>query len=231
MLTEEKRNRQRAAKFIVLTIITGAVLFFYGIPFLGRFAAFVSELAKGDKPITRDDKTPPAPPQIDTPPDYTKEEILKISGKSEEGATIRFTFNSTDEELVTDSDGTFKKNLDLRKGENTLLLSATDISGNESQKTKTYTIVFDNESPDLTVDSPSDGTSFYGTRERQVDIKGTVDDKESTVTVNDRYVAVEDDGSFQFTTTLNEGENKFTVKAQDKAGNSVETSLTLNFSP
>jgi bacillopeptidase F len=231
MLTEEKRNRQRAVKFIVLTVITGAVLFFYGVPLLGRFAAFVSELAKGDKPITRDDKTPPAPPQIDTPPDYTKEEILKISGKSEEGATIKFTFNGTDEELVADSGGTFKKNLDLRKGENTLLLSATDISGNESQKSKTYTIVFDNESPDLTVDSPSDGTSFYGTRERQVDIKGTVDDKESTVTVNDRYVAVEDDGSFQFTTTLNEGENKFTVKAQDKAGNSVERSLTLNFSP
>lgn len=230
MLSEVKRNRNNAIKFIVLTGVVGLILFVWGIPLLGRFAAFVSEIAKGDKPITRDDKTPPAPPQIDTPPEYTKDEILKITGTSEEGATIKFTFNGNDEELVADSDGTFSKNLDLKKGENTLVLTAKDTTGNESQKTKTFTIVFDNESPELSVDSPSDGAGFFGTRQRQVDIKGTVDDKDSSVTVNDRFVAVEDDGSFQYTTTLSEGENKFNIKASDNAGNSVEKSLTLNFS-
>jgi bacillopeptidase F len=230
MLSEVKRNRNNAVKFIVLTGVVGLILFVYGIPLLGRFAAFVSEIAKGDKPITRDDKTPPAPPQVDTPPEYTKDEILKITGNSEEGATIKFTFNGSDEELVSDADGTFSKNLDLKRGENTLVLTAKDTAGNESQKTKTFTIVFDNESPELSVDSPSDGSSFFGTRQRQVDIKGTVDDNESSVTVNDRFVAVEDDGSFQYTTTLSEGENKFNIKAADKAGNSVEKSLTLSFS-
>jgi len=74
------------------------------------------------------------------------------------------------------------KNLDLKKGINTLYLTAKDTSGNESQKTIVYTITFDNKSPDLTVESPSDGTSFFGTRQRQIDIKGKVDDSDSTVT-------------------------------------------------
>ena len=46
-----------------------------------------------------------------------------------------------------------------------------------------------------------------------------------------RIVVVESDGSFAFTTTLSEGENQFTVKASDKAGNSTEAVLKLNFSP
>lgn len=230
MLSEERKNKQKAIKFAILTVAAGLMLFFYGIPALGRFAAFISELAKGDKPITKNDTTPPAPPQVENIPEFTKEEMLKIQGDSEEGATIKIIFNGKDSEIVADVNGAFTKNLDLKKGENTLELSARDTSGNESVKTKTYTIVFDNEAPKLTLDSPSEGSSFFGTRQRQIDIKGSVDDSQTKVTINDRFVAVEDDGNFQFTTTLSEGENKFTVHAEDSAGNSKELPLTLNFS-
>lgn len=230
MLSEERRNRRNATKFIVLTVVAGLSLFFYGIPFLGKFAGFVSDLAKSNKPITKTDTTPPAPPQIDTPPEFTKDEIIKISGTSEEGATVKINLDGQESQVVVGTDGSFDSNLDLKKGDNTLFLSAVDTSGNESRKTTTYTITFDNKAPELTIEGPSDGSSFYGTRQRQIDIKGKVDDSDSTVTVNDRFVKVEDDGSFQFTTTLSDGENKFTVKASDKAGNSTEKSLTLNFS-
>ncbi|KKR85874.1 MAG: hypothetical protein UU32_C0029G0003 [Candidatus Woesebacteria bacterium GW2011_GWB1_41_10] len=229
MLTEERRNRQKAFRFIILTIAAGLALFFYGIPALGHFAAFISELAKSDKPISQNDKTPPAPPQMEDIPEFTKEEILKVSGKSEEGATVKITFNGKEEEIVADSEGNFGKNLDLKKGENTLTLSAKDTSGNESVKTNTFTVFFDNETPKLSIDSPSDGSSFFGARQRQVDIKGSVDDAQTKVTINDRFVAVEDNGSFQFTTTLSEGENKFTAKAEDKAENLSEKSFSLNF--
>lgn len=229
MSTEERKNRQKALKFLGLALAAGLLLFFYGIPALGRFAAFVSDLAKVDKPITKQDITPPAPPQLEDIPKFTKEKALKISGRSEEGATIIITFNSNSEEVIADSEGYFSKSLDLQKGENTLALSAKDTAGNESVKTQVWTIVFDNEAPKLTLSSPSEGASFFGARQRQVDIKGRVDDSQAKVTVNDRFVAVSDDGSFQFTTTLNEGENKFTIKAEDRAGNKTEQSLTLNF--
>jgi len=64
MLSEERRNRNNALKFIILTGVAAVLLFFYGIPFLGRFAGFVSELAKGNKTITKNDTTPPAPPKL-----------------------------------------------------------------------------------------------------------------------------------------------------------------------
>ncbi|MEK7550904.1 MAG: Ig-like domain-containing protein [Patescibacteria group bacterium] len=229
MVSEEKRNKQKALKFVILTVIAGVIMFFFGIPALAKFTGFVAELVKSDKPITQNDKTPPAPPQIESTPEFTNQEILKIIGKSEEGAVIKLVFNGKEDEVVTNTNGEFSKNLDLQKGENTLVASAKDLAGNESQKTKNFTITFDSDEPDLTINSPSGGTSFFGSRQRQVDIKGSVDDKDTKVTINDRFVAVEDSGDFQFTTTLNEGENKFTIKAEDFAGNVSQSELSLNF--
>lgn len=232
MLTEEKRNKRNAIKFVFLTVFASIILFVYGIPVLAKFAGFISDLAKSDKPITQNDKTPPAPPQIDSFPEFTNQEILKLAGKSEEGATIRIIFNNVEEELIADRDGFFTKNLDLQKGKNTFEASAKDSSGNESQKTRSFSITFDNEKPDLTINSPSDGTQFFGSRQRQIDIKGSViDDNETNVTLNDKFVAVEDSGDFQFTTTLSEGENKFNIKAIDLAGNESQKELTLIFTP
>jgi len=228
---EERRNIGKATRFVFLTIVVGVLLFFYGIPALGRFAAFVSELAKSDKPISKNDTTPPAPPQIDTLPEYTNKPKLSITGKSEEGATIKFILNSEAKEVVADRDGKFSLDFTLDDGENGITASATDLAGNESVKTKTFKITFDDEEPKLILDGPSNGSQFFGTRQRQVDIKGSVDDSNTQVTINDRFVAVEDNGSFQFTTTLSEGENKFKIKAVDLAGNSSEKELTLNFTP
>ena len=50
------------------------------------------------------------------------------------------------------------------------------------------------------------------------------------ININGRFVQVDSDGKFTFTTTLNEGENKFTIIAQDLAENITEKTLTLHFS-
>lgn len=231
MISEEKQNIQKAIKFTFLTIIAVILLFFYGIPILGKFAGFVSDLAKGDKPIVKTDKTPPAPPQIEDLPEFTNQKTIKITGKSEEGAIIKFKLNSKNEEIVANSEGKFSIDFHLNDGKNTIDVMAIDSSGNESQKTETKNVTFDNSEPKLTLGSPSDGSLFFGSRQRQVSIKGSVDDKDTRVTVNDKFVAVEDNGDFQFTTTLNEGVNKFSIKAIDPAGNSSEKDLSLNFTP
>ena len=226
---EEKRNVRTATRLVVLTVVVIGLLFFFGIPILGKFAGFIGELGGSKKPIGRNDLTPPAPPQLNSLPEFTNQGEVKLTGKSEEAATIKLSFNSNTEEVVADREGNFSFDLELEGGKNLFEAMAIDAAGNESQKTKTFEIVFDNEKPELTIESPSDGSQYFGPKQRQIEIKGKTD-TESDVTINDRFVSVDENGNFQYTTTLNEGENKFYVKSVDKAGNLTEIELTLNFS-
>ena len=227
---EEKRNIRRTFLFGILTILAIVFLFTLGLPTLVKFAGFFTDLGKSEKPIDKTDTIPPAPPHINTPAEYTNQTSLKVSGGTEPGATVKIYFNDNTQEILADKDGNFSLNLNLNKGANTISATAKDAAGNISQKTQTYTITFDKEPPDIQITSPSPGAQFFGDKARQLSIKGKTE-SEASVTINDRLVAVEDDGSFTFVTTLVEGDNNFKIKATDKAGNTKETSLTVKFSP
>lgn len=228
---EEQKNLQKAVFFVILTALVVTGLFFIGIPTLGRFVAFVSDLGKSNKPITSTDKTPPPPPRFNIFPDFTNQKQVTLTGSAEPGSNVKLTFNGTEQDNIVDRDGSFSfSNLSLNDGRNSFSAVAIDPAGNTSQKTKEFNINFDNKPPDLTIDSPQDGTQFFGSNQRQITIQGTAE-ANAQVTVNDRIVAVDDNGKFQYTTTLNEGENKFTFKAADQAGNTTEKDLTLNFTP
>lgn len=225
---EERKNKRSAVLFIFLTIGAIILLFFLGLPVLGNFAAFISEIGKGTKPITSSDNTPPAPPRFDNYPDYSNQKEFTLSGNTEPGATIKLTFNGGEQDGLADNDGKFHFSLGLTSGENTFSAIAVDSSGNESQTATQGKVVYDNKPPDLTIDYPSDGTEYLGSKQRQVSIQGTTE-VNTQITINDRVVSVNDDGKFQYTTTLNDGENKFGVKATDMAGNTTEINLTLHF--
>jgi len=227
---EEKRNMRRAFIFTILTILAILGVLFYGLPSVARFAAFLSDLRKSSLPVDRNDTTPPAPPRLDRLPEATKEPEIEISGVTEEGATVILTLNGKDEEVVADADGKFRFSYSLRKGENQILAKAKDRTGNESQPTAGITVLFDNEAPKLDISAPADGSQFYGDGQRQLAIKGTTE-VGITLTINDRIVKVEEDGTFTFATTLADGENSFNLKSADKAGNQTEKALKVNFSP
>lgn len=227
---EERKNIRKAYYYIFLTIVTIVLLIFFGLPTLVKFAGFIGDVAKSDKPVEINDTTPPAPPQFDQVPEFTNSESLKIEGTSEDGAVIVIRSNNHSDEVIANSDGRFSFIFNLNDGENAIDAKAVDSSNNESVQSKTYKIVFDNKDPLLEVSSPKDGETFFGSGQRQLSIKGTVDEKVD-LTINDRNISLKDDGSFSFAITLSEGENKFAIKAVDMAGNSMETSLTVNFTP
>jgi len=226
---EERKNKRTALIFVVLTIAALILLFFKGLPFLGNFAAVVSEIGKSTKPITSSDTTPPAPPKFDTLPDFTNQGKIDLKGNSEPGATVKLTYNGSVQDGLTDKDGRFTFSKVLSNGGNIFSAIAVDPTGNVSQKTQDYKIIFDNKPPILTIDSPANGAQFLGAKERQITIQGT-SEPDTQIAVNDRVVAVDDFGKFQYTITLNDGENKFTIKSTDQAGNTTEAALTLNFS-
>jgi hypothetical protein len=226
---EEKRNFRNAVLLILLSIAAVAVLVIVGIPAVGKVASFVSDL-RGGTTSSQNDKTPPAPPKFDIVPDYTNKQSIGLTGTAEPEATVKLTFNGTEQEVLVDKDGNFTfQNLGLKDGDNNFSAITQDPSGNVSQKTIEKKVVFDNDPPSLIIDSPSDGASFNGSEQRQVTIQGTTDSGAS-VTINDRIVSVEESGKYQYTLTLNGGENKFTIKSVDQAGNSVEKEFKLNFS-
>lgn len=228
--TEERQSIRRAIFFTFLTIVSIFAFIFLGLPVLARFAGFLTDLKKSGLPIERNDTTPPAPPRLESLPEYTNEFSVEIKGTTEAGATLTLFLNGDEEEVVVNKDGDFNFTFKLDKGENTVSVKARDAAGNESQETDTYKIIFDNEPPELEITSPEDGKEFYGSKERQVSINGKTEESASVI-VNDRIVAVDASGNFTFVTTLSEGENGFTIKTEDKAGNSTEASLTLRFTP
>lgn len=228
-MTEERKNIKKAYLYVFLSISALIFLVYLGLPILIKFAGFVGDLAKSDKPIEFQDTTPPAPPQFDEIPEFSMEESIDIKGTSENGATISITANGNTSEVVANSNGKFIFLFNLLDGENTILAQAKDTSGNLSTESKIFKITFDNNEPKLEVTSPKDGDIFYGSGQRQVSIKGSVNEKVD-LRINDKFVTVKDDNSFNFTTTLNEGANSFEIKATDPAGNETSTSLSVNFS-
>ena len=228
--TEEKKNIKRAIFFGFLTISIIIAFIFLGLPAVAKFAGFLSDLKKGNSPIEINDNTPPAPPILERFSEYTKEQQLKISGKTEPGAIVTLFLNTDEEEIIANNDGEFNYTFKLKKGENSISVKAKDSAGNESQESKTYEVVFDNESPDLEITSPEEGKEYYGSKERQITIKGITEDGVS-LTINDRIVAVDEDGTFTFLTTLNEGKNNFNIKSTDKAENQTEMDFSVSFTP
>ncbi len=226
---EEQRNFRRAFIFTLLTLGFILLAFFYGIPVVAKVASFVGDLRKSSTPVDKNDTTPPGPPRFNEIPEAVNKNDLTIGGYGEAGATIILHLNDSEEEVVTDADGKFSFSINLAKGENILSAKAKDQAGNESVSSKVYTVVFDNEAPKIEVSSPNDGASFYGSKEKQLTIKGTTKIG-STLTINDRIIKVEDDGSFSYTVSLNDGENNFHFKVVDQAQNQTEKDLKVNYS-
>ena len=228
-ITEDRRNSRKAFGFLSLAILLFIVFITLGLPLVARVSTYVSGLRSDKDPIGVSDKTPPAPPFLKDVPEFTNKSSIKISGRSEEGATVTIYMNSSEKEVLADKDGDFQFTFGLLKGENTLSAKATDASGNESQETKEYEIVNDSENPEIVIEKPEDGASFSGNLERQLTIQGITEER-ATVTINERVIVVGSEGSFSYATTLSEGENVFNIKSVDRAGNETETTLSVNYS-
>lgn len=226
---EEKRNIRKAFTYGVLTIGSIVIIFFFGLPVLVKFAGFIGDIAKSDKPIEIADTTPPAPPRFNSFPEETNQLYVDLSGSSEGGVDVILSLNRKEQTVLADSSGAFSVKFALNKGENTFSAKARDQAGNVSQPTETMKIIYDNDPPSLEISSPNDGAKFFGSRQKNLSINGKTE-ATAEVTINDRVVSVNDDGTFSFKTTLSEGDNTFTIKATDKAGNSSEKALTVNYS-
>ncbi len=226
---EERKNKRKAFIFVFLTITLVAGLFYFGIPAVIKYTGFLTDLRQSAEPIESSDTTPPPPPRLDPLPEATKDSSVDINGSTEPGVRVILKINGKEKEVLTNKDGRFSYTLNLEEGRNTVRAKSKDSAGNESNNTQVFTIVYDQEAPKLEILSPEDGTEFFGNSQRQISIEGSTDSNAS-ITINGRFVLVGSDGKYKFNTNLSDGDNEFTIKAEDKAGNATETKIILKYS-
>lgn len=227
--TETRKNTKYAFLYVFLTVASIFAVLFLGIPILTQFASLLTNIHKSGQSVDVNDKIPPPPPHLNTLPEAVNNLKLEIKGTSEPGATIKIYLNDKPFESTVDNNGNFITIVNLSGGDNSLFATATDQAGNESQKTAIYKIAFDNNPPEINISKPADGSQYYGLKQKNISIQGSTK-AGSSLTINDRFVLVQDDGSFTFNTQLSEGENNFIIKAIDRAGNTSEKNLKVSFS-
>lgn len=170
---------------------------------------------------------------LPTKPDATVEFTKKYSNKEE--TTLHVVLNqpygfyvedngkktySEDTREAGDYNVTIPLNFD---GANKISFYLVDSSGNMYSYKKT--IIRDTTAPKLTMGGQYNGKRVSTSR---YTIKGKATSV-STVTINGKEIEVASDGVFSSTLSLHNGANKFTLKAEDEAGNVTTYEFTLNY--
>jgi len=153
-------------------------------------------------------------------PSPTADPVLELSGWTDAGAMVTVDgVNAT-----MNPDGTWTASVSLSEGANSIMVEATDALGNT--KLAWVDVELDTTPPGLVIVSPADGSN---TSEPSVTVSGTTD-VGATVMVNG-VLASDGTADWSATVVLSEGMNTITVTAEDDLGNSVSTSIVVEYIP
>ncbi len=228
--TEEEKFRKRTIFFGGLTLLLGLAIVVWGIPFFIRLAELLDEKKNvSDSQVLNEDLIPPVPPRFAYVPEATNSASIPLIGYSEKNSSVEVFLN--DELAVkteADEEGEFNiEKIFLDPGENSLYSYAIDESGNTSDKSGLYSIIFDNIKPELEIEAPSGNETVY---EQNLQIKGK-SEPNARITVNGSLVLPDSDGNFIFDYELATDKNEISIIAQDSAGNVVSKNFTITYHP
>ena len=220
---QEQSIALRQSVFFVggaLGIILLALIF---IPMLIRFLGGL-----GGPVASIEDELPPQVPVLSAPVEATFSATIPLTGFTTPKAEVFILKNGEKRTQITADDvGNFTTDLSLSDGENRI--SAYAMNGKlESEASQEFLTIFDNQEPQLEVSEPVDGQTIEGKKHQTVTVKGTTEGG-SRMYVNGRLVFVGEDGTFSTTHHLENGENIMKFVVTDKAGNTTEQEMKVNF--
>jgi len=226
---EAQKARRSALVYIILTIALVLLIFFYGIGLLSNFADIVSGFLGSNSPVAITDNTPPAPPRLDDLDEFTNNDEIEIEGVSEAGSLVTISVNGIQKETVATKEGSFRLSFDLVGGENEIYATAKDTAGNTSTSSEVEIVTLDKKLPEIEIEMPDEGQNFKGS-EKQIEVKGSVSEAVD-MEISGKSVYVSSDLEFSTRVDLSEGENVITIKAEDRAGNTNEAEIKVNYQP
>ncbi|MFC1622164.1 hypothetical protein ACFL13_02160 [Patescibacteria group bacterium] len=223
---QELKNKLFKAVFGIIGLVGLGIISitFFG-PTVGALFGFISK-HRDDSGIEIRAAIPP--PIFLSPPTAISEEKVRLEGYAKPGSTIKIYVNGPEKEKTTAGvDGSFIfDDLELIKGRNTLFARA-EYKDEESEKSQTLTIVFDDKDPDLDILEPKNGEVVKNLNNRVL-VKGKVNEK-AEIRINDKLAVQRPDNSFEFLLGVNEGEVNIKVVATDEAGNSDEKFVKVTY--
>jgi hypothetical protein len=226
---QEKRNTRRGLFYIIASVILFMVFLNFGIPLAGRLASAIGS-AKNRGADQTASSTAPISPQLDPLPEFVATNSITLSGRAESGSTLRIYRNGNNiKEAIVDQSGNFSISITLSDGDNKISVSSVNSSNKESEKSREYNVILDNQDPTLEVTNPTEGENIYGSNNKTYTVKGKTE-KDIRLTVNDRLAIVADDGTFTVKINLSDGSNALNFIAVDRAGNKTEKTVTVTFS-
>lgn len=233
--TQYKRNKEEEEMLKKLYKTVGALvaviaflfitLNFFG-PKVGSLFLLISKNRNDNGP---GDIIPPSAPIFSDTKNATKEEKITINGITEAGATVTLFVNGPEAQKTTaDNDGFFTfVDIEISKGKNLIFAKAIDENGNESEKSETLEIVFDDKNPEVTIDTPKNGEEIKNL-DKRVLVKGTVNE-EASVKINGRQAIIGQNNSYELLLSVEEGDVTIEVEATDIAGNTAKETIYIKY--
>lgn len=211
------------AVFIIFCLCIVAVLMFVGIAPIINFAAGISSMfGSRTSAVSASATNSVISLRPDDLPVATSTATLKVSGNVSNAASVAVYIGGTRKKTIdTARQSQFDGTISLTKGRNEIQFVALNDAGR--RESDVHVVFYLSEKPTITLETPS--SESLTTLENYLNIKGAVEPKSVTLTVNSTPVVVDADGVFQYSASLNQGDNTITVKAVDEAGQ--ETVKTL----
>ena len=227
---EDKKDTKQAIFFAILTVVVLILIVVFGVPSLIKLAIFFGDVRSSNTPIEQKDSSIGLqPPTLSLFYEATRSANIDIKGYGLADSKIKLYINGRSMATDTNLKGDFIfRSVNLSEGENKI--EATTIMDNEESKpSRTISIIYGNQAPDLIIDTPKEGQKYFDF-DKDATILGLTE-VNASLYINDRLVIVDRDGSFESKVRLIDGENKIMLKAIDQAGNQTEKELILKYFP
>ena len=227
---ESQRMVKQSIALMVLTLAVVIALIIFGIPAMIKLVGFLGELRSASSPVDGEDTIAPFAPQLEVAVEATASAKINVDGFAESGASVKLFRNGGQvaETTVGDEGKFLFEGVVLDPGRNDFSAMAVDSAGNESERSVTRAVVFDNKSPKLTVTSPENGAVVGDSLNNLVNVEGE-SEPDVEVYVNDRLAIVDGAGKFSQKVSLQSGDNEIVVQAVDLAGNTSTQKLNVRY--
>lgn len=222
---QKKELTKQSIVLLLLSLLIGVIFLVVILP--GAIKLFF-EIIDKQTVIEQDSGLPPQAPIVASPPEFTNNSSLELSGYSQPSSTIKVMVNNQERDSVeVDEEGSFQVNLKLNQGNNQISLYTIGKNELESNRV-TYNVVLDTEEPQIKIGNPEDGQRFETKENQTITIEGETKPK-AKIYINNRLVLANTEGLFTYKYYLSDGENKIGIRVVDEAGNEAETELTVHY--
>jgi hypothetical protein len=228
---ESHRNKQFGKTvFFTFALLVALVIFifFIGIKALLSFSSFIANVTTKKTPATLQNNETNffGTIEIDSVPSATNSAKIVVSGSVLNYDQLFFYLNDEVVKEQNTSGETFSEEIgDLKKGDNTIYITAKSRSSKKERSSKTFTVYYKNEKPKLEIQEPSDNSKIS---KNEISVRGSTD-KETYIKINDAPIVVDANGNFQSLVQLKEGENIINISAQDIAGNTETKDIKVTY--